>query len=177
MLTQRQKSAKNLAVKNTARLKQTHFITLAIHGVFLFFAFTLRRSLKLTPYLGLTAPALALEFFLDRSSRPTYDANGSLQKPGDDLDAKGLTEFFWDIIYWTWINLIAVVVFGNYGWWLYLVVPLYAIYAAVTTASGIKGTLSGLAGAGAEGGDAPGGGQSKRQQKMEKRGGQKTVYR
>lgn len=101
-----------------------------------------------------------------------------MRRAGDDLDAPGLTEFFWDIIYWTWINLIAVVVLGNRAWWLYLVVPIYAIYSGVNTARGVRGMFGGLAGAGAEGDtSAQAQAQSKRQQKMEKRGGQKVSYR
>lgn len=143
--------------------------------VFLLLAFTLRRSLKLIPYLSLTAPALALEFWLESIARPQYDEGGNLRKAGEDLDAPGLTEFFWDIIYWTWINLILVFIFGNRGWWLYLVVPSYAIYAAVTTASGLKGMLGGMSGAGGDGETQVQ--QSNRQKKMEKRGGQKVAYR
>jgi len=149
---------------------------LGIHILFLLLAFILRRSLKLTPYLVLSAPALALEYWLDSIARPSYDEAGNLKRAGEDLDARGLTEFFWDIIYWTWINLTAVVIFGNRAWWLYLVVPVYAIYSAVTTASGLKGMLGGMAGAGGEGADSVQA-QSKRQQKMEKRGGQKVQYR
>ncbi|EXJ91310.1 hypothetical protein A1O1_04420 [Capronia coronata CBS 617.96] len=169
-----QKAAKSLAVRNTSRLKQTHLITLAIHAVFLILRFTFRRSLSLKRYVFLSAPGLAIEFYLERLARPTYKPDGSLHRAGEDLDAAGLTEFMWDILYWTWINLIFVVVFGNRAWWLYLVVPGYAIYSAVTTASGLKSMLGGMAGAGAGGeNDA----QSKRQAKMEKRGGQRVAYR
>jgi len=157
-------------VRNAARLKQTHLTTLAIHAVFLLFRFTLRRSLSLKRYALLTAPGLIIEFYLDRLARPTYNPDGSLRRAGEDLDAKGLTEFMWDILYWTWINLLSVVVFGNRAWWLYLVVPGYAIYVAVTTASGLKATLGGIAGAGGAGEV-----QSNRQKKMEKRGGGQRV--
>ena len=77
----------------------------------------------------------------------------------------------WDVVYWTWINLILVLLLGNRMWWLYLAVPGYAIYAAVTTASGVKSMLGGMGGAGAEP-EA----QSNRQKKMDKRGGQKVAY-
>lgn len=160
-------------MRNTSRLKQTHLITLALHAVFLLLRFTLRRSLSLKRYVFLSAPALAIEFYLERLARPTFKADGSLHRAGEDLDAKGLTEFMWDILYWTWINLLLVIVFGNRAWWFYLVVPSYAIYAAVTTASGLKSMLGGMAGAGGEA-EGP---QSKRQTKMEKRGGQRVAYR
>jgi SRP-independent targeting protein 2/TMEM208 len=112
-----------------------------------------------------------MELYLDRLSRPTYNPDGSLKKAGDDLEAKGLTEFMWDILYWTWINMILVMLLGNRMWWLYLIVPAYAIFAIVTTASGLKGMLGGMAGAAGES-DV----QSNRQKKMEKRGGQRVAY-
>lgn len=139
--------------------------------------FTLRRSLRITPYLTLSAPALALEFWLESIARPKYDADGNLLKAGEDLEAEGLTEFFWDIIYWTYINLIVVIIFGNRAWWAYLAVPAYAIYAATSTARGVKNMLGGMAGGGGEAEQGTPAGQSKRQQKMEARGGQKVRYR
>jgi len=123
----------------------------------------------------LSAPALVLEYWLESIARPQYDAQGDLRKPGDDLDAPGLTEFFWDVIYWTWINLLAVVIVGNRAWWAYLVVPAYAVYGAFSTAKGVKGMLGGgMAGAGGEG-DQSAQAQSKRSQKMEARGGQQKM--
>lgn len=104
--------------------------------------------------------------------RPKYAENGTPIRAGLDLEAKGLTEYMWDVVYWTWINLALVMIFGDRAWWLYLVVPVYSLYAIVTTVGGIRGTLSGLGGAGSEGQA-----QSNRQKKMEKRGGQKVVYR
>ncbi|KIW14882.1 hypothetical protein PV08_07667 [Exophiala spinifera] len=167
------KHAKNLTVRNANRLKQTHLITAAINAVFLLLRFTLRRSLSLKRYILLSLPGLMIEFYLDRSAKPTYRQDGTM-RGGEDLGAKGLTEFMWDVLYWTWINVILVIIFGNRAWWLYLIVPAYAIYAAVTTASGLKGMLGGMAGGGAEGASAP---PSKRQAKMEKRGGQRVAYR
>ena len=167
-------AAKSLAVRNIARLKQTHLITLGLHVAFIFFAFVIRRSLSFYRYLLLSAPALVVEAYLHVLATPTYGPDGNIRSAGSDLSEKGLTEFMWDIVYWTWINLIVVMVLGNWAWWLYLVVPAYAIYAAVTTASGLRGMLSGM---GAAGGEPGSDGTSKRQQKMEKRGGQKVTYR
>lgn len=147
-----------------------------IHGIFILFAFVIRRSLSFTTYAVLSAPALGLEYWLESIARPKYDAGGNLLKAGEDLDSPGLTEFFWDIIYWTWINIIAVVLIGNSAWWAYLAVPAYGLYSAFTTAQGVRGALGGLSGAGAEG-ESTSQSQSKRQQKMEARGGQKVRYR
>ena len=128
----------------------------------------------------LTAPALALEIFLEVSSRPQYTTDSAgvptLKKAGSDLEEKGLTEYMWDVIYWTWINMVVVILFGNQAWWLYLVVPSYSTYAATTTIGGVKGMLQGMGGAGADAGDATGG-QSKREAKREKKGqGQRVAY-
>jgi hypothetical protein len=81
----------------------------------------------------------------------------------------------WDVLYWTWLCVAAVAVFGDRAWWLWGVVPAYSVYLAVTTYTGMRSGVGGLMGGGAEGEGA--GGQSKRQAKMEKRGGQKMVYR
>jgi len=171
-----QKAAKSLAVRNAATLIRTHLISAALHTLFILLRFfLLSRSLK--PYLILSCPALVLEFYLDRLGRPSYTADGSLRRSGEDLDAKGLTEFMWDVVYWTWINVALVIVFGNKAWWLYLVVPGYLVYLAATTVGGMKGMLGGMGAAGGDGTAAGQEAESKRQKKMEKRGGQKVAYR
>jgi len=175
-----QKAAKSLATRNTARLQQTHSITLLLHMAFLLLSFTLRRDLSFPLYILFTSPALLVEIYLDILARPKFAENGDLRKAGEDLDAKGLTEFMWDIVYWTWINLVLVGVLGNRGWWLYMVVPAYAVYSVFGVVGGVKSMMGGLGGAAADGDGAGGigtGGQSKRQTKMEKRGGQKVAYR
>ncbi|KPI39974.1 uncharacterized protein AB675_11436 [Cyphellophora attinorum] len=167
-------AAKQLSTRNTARLNQTHLITAALHTIFLLSRFTFRRSLSLTRYTLFCLPATLIEAYLHILATPSYDPEGKIRSAGSDLNEKGLTEFMWDVLYWTWINMVLVVLVGNWGWWAYLVVPGYAAYAIVPTVGGIKGMLSGMGGGGVEGGAA---GQSKRQQKMEKRGGQRVAYR
>lgn len=65
--------------------------------------------------------------------------------------------------------------FGDLAWWLYIVVPGYSVYLGYTTFIGARQGLMGGQGAGDAGAGA-GAATSKRQQKMEKRGG-KMVYR
>ena len=110
-----------------------------------------------------------LEFYLERLGRPKNTANGDLRSAGEDLDAKGLTEYMWDVVYWTWGCIGWVCLVGNGGWWLWIGVPVYSAYAAY---AGVNNVKEGFAGMGAAGG----GGESKRQKKMEKRG-QKVAYR
>lgn len=169
-------AAKQLTTRNTARLKQTHLITLAINSAFILLRFTFRRSLSLKRYTLLSLPALAIEAYLHILATPSFSPDGDIRSAGSDLNEKGLTEFMWDVVYWTWINLGLVMILGNWAWWLYLVVPGYAVYALVTTFSGVKNMLGGMGAAGADG-EGGAAGQSKRQQKMEKRGGQRVAYR
>jgi len=176
-----QKAAKSLAVRNKQKLDQTRLLTLAIHLFFLFFrgllfrsSFT-RRSLIL--YILLSAPSLLIQFWFERIGRPVYGSEpGDLRKSGEDLDAKGLTEFLWDILYWTYGCIMFAAVLGDRAWWLYLTVPGYAAYLGYTTFTGARQGMAGLAGpAASEEGSSTG--QSKRQSKLEKRGGQRVQYR
>ena len=127
-------------------------------------------------------PSLIIEFWFERIGRPTFASNDSgqeLKRAGEDLEAKGLTEWMWDVVYWTWGCTALATVIGNYGWWAYIAVPIYSAWLAFTTFSGARSGLSGMGiGAGADANsDATPSGQSKRQAKMEKRGGQKMMYR
>ena len=62
-----------------------------------------------------------------------------------------------------------VCIVGDNGWWLWIVIPLYSIYAAWGAFNGVR---SGFAGLGGDDGDATATG-SKRQKKLEKRGGKR----
>ena len=136
---------------------------------------------RLLPFILLTLPALVIEFWFERIGRPTYSegVNGKeLKRAGEDLEAKGLTEWMWDVVYWTWGCTVFAALLGDRLWWLYLAVPLYSGYLAFATYSGVRQGFSGLGARAGAGGEAIGsGGQSKRQAKMEKRGGQRVQYR
>lgn len=82
----------------------------------------------------------------------------------------------WDVIYWTWINLVLVAVLGGRLWWAYILVPAYAAYKGVTTLTGVKNLIGGVS-AGKNQDTGADTAQSNRQKKLEKRGGQRTVYR
>ncbi|PGH36124.1 hypothetical protein GX50_00979 [[Emmonsia] crescens] len=180
-----QKAAKTLAARNTRLLNRTHLTSLILHLLYLLLHFFLHRPRSLTLYLLLATPTLAIEFYLERLGRPRYNnaaASGgggsTLRSAGEDLDAPGLTEYFWDVIYWTWGCMGAVCVFGDRMWWLWGLVPLYSGWLAYSTFMGFKGGMAGLGGGVGE--DAAGGevAESKRQKKMEKRGGaQRVRYR
>ncbi|OJJ31024.1 hypothetical protein ASPWEDRAFT_62339 [Aspergillus wentii DTO 134E9] len=170
-----QKAAKNLAARNAALLLRTHIITACLHAVFLFLHWTFNRPGAMKPYFLLACPTLAIEFYLERLGRPQFHAaDGSLRSAGEDLGASGLTEYMWDVLYWTWGCMGAVCIFGDRAWWLWIVVPVYTVWLAYSTFTGMKSGLAGMGGAP----DAPqAAGESKRQKKMEKRGGQRMQYR
>ena len=160
-------------MRNTATLTRTHLISAVLHTLFLLLrVLLLSRSLRL--YGFLCSPAFILEFYLDRLGRPSHTPDGSLKSAGEDLDAKGLTEYMWDVVYWTWINLVLVLLLGDGAWWLFLVIPSYSTYLAVTTVGGMKRLFEGIPEARENGAGSAG---SKRQHKLEKRGGQKEAYR
>ncbi|PYH45863.1 SND2/TMEM208 family protein [Aspergillus saccharolyticus JOP 1030-1] len=172
-----QKAAKTLAARNTALLLRTHLISLGLHALFLALHWTFNRPRALKPYIFLAVPTLLIEFYLDRLGRPRHNpVDGSLRSPGEDLGAAGLTEYMWDVLYWTWGCIGAVCLLGDRAWWLWGVIPLYSVWLAYTTFTGMRSGLAGMGagGAGLDGADAP---ESKRRKKLEKRGGQRVQYR
>lgn len=100
-----------------------------------------------------------------------------MQRTGEDLDAKGLTEYLWDVLYWGWGCVAVAAIFGDWAWWFWVAVPLYSVYLAWTTYSSMRGGLGGMMGAGESEANGQAGGESKRQKKLEKRGGQKVMNR
>lgn len=134
-----------------------------------------------------------------RIGNPTYLPNGAVQRPGEDLEAKGLTEYMvrlsihylqpisepsspvialtllqlqWDVTYWTYGCILLASILGDWAWWAWGVMPIYSVYLAWTTYTGMRGGYQDAAGV-----PQPEAGTSKRQAKMEKRGGQKMQYR
>ncbi|TKA25349.1 hypothetical protein B0A50_06253 [Salinomyces thailandicus] len=174
-----QKAQKTQAARNSATLNRTHLISLGVYFFFILLR-TLFFTRRLLPFLMFAAPAMFIEFWFERIGRPTYTetANGKeLKRAGEDLEAKGLTEWMWDVLYWTWGCTVLAALLGNRAWWLYAGVPLYSGYLAFTTYSGMRQGFAGPSGGnGGESGGASGG-QSKRQAKMEKRGGPRVQYR
>jgi hypothetical protein len=172
-----QKALKTLAARNTAILNRMHMISLGINLLF-FIVHFLFSSRSIFAWFILNLPALIIEFWFERIGRPTH-ANGDLKRSGEDLEAKGLTEWMWDITYWTWFCVVLAALVGNKAWYAWAAVPVYSGYLAFTTFTGARKGLAGMGGVAAEGESAANGpaGQSKRQAKLEKRGGQKMQYR
>ncbi|KAJ5485497.1 hypothetical protein N7539_005485 [Penicillium diatomitis] len=165
-----QKAAKTLATRNAAVLSRTHLITAVLHLLFLGLHFTIGRPRSLKPYFLLAVPTLLIEFYLDRVGRPSYNADGSLRSAGEDLNATGLTEYMWDVLYWTEGCIAAACIFNDRAWWLWAVVPVYSIYLAYTTVMGVKKGFAGMGGGGGADGPEAQASMSKTQMKKEKKG-------
>ncbi|KAF2103786.1 hypothetical protein NA57DRAFT_62647 [Rhizodiscina lignyota] len=175
------KAAKTLAARNTQRLNITLVASLVIHGSFwLLRLLVFRKSFTratLVRYVVLSAPSLIIQFWFERIARPSYGPSGEVRRSGEDLEAKGLTEWMWDVLYWTYGCIFLVSLLGDWAWWLWAIIPLYSAYLAYTTFTGARQSMAGLAGSGGGDDGASASQGSKRQQKMEKRGGQKVQYR
>ncbi|KAL9025191.1 MAG: hypothetical protein Q9196_005946 [Gyalolechia fulgens] len=175
-----QKAAKQQAARNTSILNRTHLISLAVNALFLLLRLILfRASSTRATYLLyglLSAPAFAVEFWFERIGRPTIGLNGELKKAGEDLEAKGLTEYMWDVLYWTLGCTVIATIFGDKAWWGWIVVPLYSIWLAWTTFGGLREGMAGMAGP-TNSGEVGNGLASNRQKKLEKRDGQRMQYR
>ncbi|KAL9599272.1 MAG: hypothetical protein Q9219_003974 [cf. Caloplaca sp. 3 TL-2023] len=175
-----QKAAKQLAARNSSILKRTHLISLAINAFFILLRVIIfRASCTQATYLSyglLSTPAFAIQFWFERIGRPAFALNGELKKSGEDLEAKGLTEYMWDVLYWTWGCTLLSAILGDKAWWGWIIVPLYSIWLAWTTFGGMRQGLAGMAGGG-HGEVMANGAGSNRQKKLEKRGGQKMQYR
>lgn len=176
----RKKAAKQLAARNGAILNRAHLISLGFNMVFILIRFLLWRSSATRStfllYSLLSFPAFVIEFWFERIGRPTYAQSGELKRSGEDLEAQGLTEYLWDVLYWTWGCLGLATVLGNLAWWMWMAIPLYSVWLAYTTFGGMRQGMAGMAGAGDQA-LAGGSGGSNRQKKMEKRGGQRVQYR
>ncbi len=84
----------------------------------------------------------------------------------------------WDVLYWTWACIGAAALVGNKAWWMYAVVPAYSTWMASTVLLNLRKGMTGMSGQGNSVGEgSEGSGDSKRQKKLEKRGGQKVQYR
>jgi hypothetical protein len=75
----------------------------------------------LVKYLSFSLLAFVLEFWIERIGRPSEGVQqGGKIRSGEDLEAKGLVEYAFDVIYWTWGCLITVALFGERAWWLWV---------------------------------------------------------
>ncbi|KAJ7904281.1 hypothetical protein B0H14DRAFT_2662150 [Mycena olivaceomarginata] len=79
-------------------------------------------------------PAFFLSNYLIRIGTTRRDpTTGTLISYGEDLSQPGVTEWCFDILYVTWACQIGSGAFGEWFWWLYLVIPIYAVYKLWTS--------------------------------------------
>lgn len=142
-----QKAKKDRAKSNAASLNSLHIGSLTVNVFFILFSLLFKRR-SLLAYFLFSIPALISEFILESSGRPKYDATSkALKTAGEDLAAPGLTEYLFDVVWVTWFALISVVMFGNWGWLVWGIVPAYGAYKGY----GLLGLAKGLRGAGQTG--------------------------
>jgi SRP-independent targeting protein 2/TMEM208 len=145
-----QKAKKDRAKANISTLNNLHIGTLTINVLFILFNLLFKRR-SLLAYLILSIPCFVAEYILETTGRPKFDpSTKALKSSGEDLAAPGLTEYMFDIIWVTWFCLISVMLFGNWGWLAWAVVPIYGGYKGY----GLLGMARGMMG-GAQKGQMP----------------------
>lgn len=161
--TMAQKAKKDLAKNNAAALNGLHLTGLVVNTIFLVWHFLVAPR-SLVAYGLFSTPAFICEYVLEASGRPKYDpATKALRSSGEDMGARGLTEYMFDVIWVTWACAVVVMFAGNWGWFLWSVIPAYGIYLG----SGLLGMgrqkMAEMQGAGAPGqGAAPQGNRRSR---------------
>lgn len=134
-----QKASKQLARANTATLNRTHAITLGLHIIFILYRLLFRGG-SWWKYFFLSAPSVVIEYYLERLGRPSYTPTDELRSPGEDMEAKGVTEYLWDIVYVTWCVLGLVGIAGEWAWWLWVSALLLVVVDGLCGGRLILGT-------------------------------------
>jgi len=84
---------------------------------------------SLAIYILTFFPSLFLSNYLIKIGTPRRDpTTGTLLSYGEDLNQSGVTEWCFDILYITWACQIGSGAFGEWFWFLYMVIPLFAIF-------------------------------------------------
>lgn len=142
-----QKAKKGVAKANIRTLNNLHLGSLGLNIIFILFSLLIKRRSFLA-YILFSLPSIFCQFTLEKTGRPKFDANTkALKSSGEDLAAPGLTEYMFDVVWVTWASLIAVILFGNWGWSIWSVVPVYGAYKGY----GLLGMARGMMGGGQPG--------------------------
>ncbi|KAF9036074.1 DUF788-domain-containing protein [Hymenopellis radicata] len=136
----------NASAKRIAQQNETTVRTLRL-GLFLptvvslvlrlLFRWNSLSSIKfsLAIYIAATLPALFLSSYLIKIGTTRRDpTTGTLISYGEDLGQPGVTEWCFDVIYITWACQIGSGAFGDWFWWLYMIIPVYAVFKLWTSA-------------------------------------------
>lgn len=128
-------SSKKQAGANVTTLRELHYFSLAINLLVVVAIHVFHRPLHAKRFFVLSIPAWALQYLLEKHGRPKYSTDPAfperktLVSGGDNIKQPGLFEYYFDIIYVTWIIDILMVVFGTTKvWHLYWTVPGFAAF-------------------------------------------------
>ncbi|CAA7260195.1 unnamed protein product [Cyclocybe aegerita] len=133
-------SAKRIASQNETTVKTLKLGMILPTITSLVLRFLFRRS-SLPPSKGSVViyiitffPGFFLSNYLIKNGTPRRDpTTGTLISYGEDLSQPGVTEWCFDVLYITWTCQIGSGAFGEWFWWLYLVIPLYAVFKLWTS--------------------------------------------
>ncbi|KAJ7591280.1 hypothetical protein C8J56DRAFT_1136411, partial [Mycena floridula] len=88
-------------------------------------------------YIVISLPALFLSNHLIKTGSTRRDpTTGALISYGEDLNQAGVTEWCLDIVYITWACQLGSGAFGDWFWWFYMVIPVYAVFKLWTSVIG-----------------------------------------
>lgn len=145
-----QKAKKDRAKANVSTLNNLHIGTLSLNVIFILFSLFWKPRSMLA-YGIISIPSLVAEYILESTGRPKFDpSTKTLKSSGEDLAAPGLTGYMFDIIWVTWFCLVSVMIFGNWGWICWSVIPAFGAYKGY----GLLGMARGMMG-GAQAGQMP----------------------
>ncbi|EJD53856.1 DUF788-domain-containing protein [Auricularia subglabra TFB-10046 SS5] len=166
-------SAKKTAAQNEAALRNLRIGMLVAYALAVVLRLLLRRTTKggLILAASTAGPSLAVYRFLVRAGTPRRDASGELISSGDDLSQAGVIEWAHDVLYVTWGCQVGSALLGEWFWYLYLAIPVYAIYKLWSFAAPMLGIGGGGGPALPAQEEAAAANQptSKRQEKLKKR--------
>ncbi|EKM59452.1 uncharacterized protein PHACADRAFT_249951 [Phanerochaete carnosa HHB-10118-sp] len=128
-------SAKRVASQNAATVKHLRLGMFISSALALVFRMAFSRG-SLSPktfafwiYALSLVPSIFLTRYLERIGSPRHDpTTGTLISSGEDLAHPGILEWCFDVIYITWACQVGSGLFGTWVWWLYLIIPGYAVY-------------------------------------------------
>ncbi|KAI0921479.1 hypothetical protein AcW2_006436 [Taiwanofungus camphoratus] len=128
-------SAKRIAQQNAETIKNLRLGMLGSGVLSLLLRLVFRTgslSLSKMPiwlYALSMVPALFLSRYLERIGSPRRDPiTGTLISSGEDLARPGILEWCFDVIYITWACQVGSGAFGEWFWWVYLVVSIPGLF-------------------------------------------------
>ncbi|ESK97459.1 duf788 domain-containing protein [Moniliophthora roreri MCA 2997] len=133
-------SAKRIASKNEAAVKNLKLGMILPTIISIVLRLLFRRDslppskISLALYIITFLPAFFLSNYLIKIGSTRRDpTTGTLISYGEDLNQAGVTEWCFDILYITWTCQVGSGAFGDSFWWLYMVIPLYAVFKLWTS--------------------------------------------